>query len=45
MDKGKDTCAQFSEDIDHHLNRTLGKIDATLGGNGLGKLIAREVRR
>lgn len=45
VDKGKEACARFGEDIDHHLGRTLNKIDATVGGNGLRKLVAREMRR
>jgi gas vesicle protein len=45
VDKGKEACAQFSEDINYHLSRTLNKIDATVGRNRLRKLVAREMRR
>ena len=45
IDKGKEACARFGEGIDHHLDRTLNKIDATVGRNGLRKLVAREMRR
>ena len=45
VDKGKEACARFGEDIDHHLGRTLNKIDATVGRNGLRKLVAREMWR
>jgi hypothetical protein len=45
VNKGKEACARFSEDINHHLGWTLNKIDATVGRNRLRKLVAREMRR
>jgi ASC-1-like (ASCH) protein len=44
-EEGMEACARFGGNIDNHLGRILNEIYSKLGGAGLRKLVACEVRR